>query len=87
MSKVEFTLPSYGYRELLSKKPEELAKEFEAILLKEVLKEAFRPLVAGKSFSTRMYYDAFLDGVSRELASAGGVGIAKYILDNLKEQT
>jgi len=83
---VEFSLPTYGYRELISEKPEELAKEFEAILLKEVLKEAFRPLTSNKSFSARIYYDAFLEGISNKLASAGGVGIAKYILENLKER-
>ena len=82
MSRIEFTLPSLSYRELVKKKPEELAKEFEAILLKEVLKEAFRPLTKNKSFSTRIYYDQFIESVSETLASAGGIGIAKYILKN-----
>ena len=82
MSRIEFSLPSLSYRELVKKKPEELAKEFEAILLKEVLKEAFRPLTENKSFSTRIYYDQFIESVSETLASAGGIGIAKYILKN-----
>lgn len=83
MSRIEFLPPSLSYRELAGKKPEELAKEFEAILLKEILKEAFRPLTENKSFSTRIYYDEFIESVSKTLASAGGVGIAKYILENL----
>ncbi len=82
MSRIEFSPPSLNYRELVKKNPEELAKEFEAILLKEVLKEAFRPLTENKSFSTRVYYDQFIERVSETLASAGGVGIAKYILQN-----
>ena len=82
MSRIEFSLPSLSYRELVKKKPEELAKEFEATLLKEVLKEAFRPLTENKSFSTRIYYDQFIESVSETLASAGGIGIAKYILKN-----
>jgi len=83
LSRIEFLPPSLSYRELAGKKPEELAKEFEAILLKEILKEAFRPLTENKSFSTRIYYDEFIESVGETLASAGGVGIAKYILENL----
>ncbi|WP_461830199.1 hypothetical protein [Aquifex sp.] len=82
MNKIEFSPPSLSYRELIKKEPEELAKEFEAILLKEVLKEAFKPLTENKSFSTRIYYDQFIESVSKTLASTGGVGIAKYILQN-----
>ena len=82
MSRIEFPPPSLSYRDLVKKKPEELAKEFEAILLKEILKEAFRPLTENKSFPTRIYYDQFIESVSETLASAGGIGIAKYILKN-----
>lgn len=68
------------YRTLTKKQPEEVAKEFEAIFIKEILKEAFKPMTEGKSFTARMYYDAFLEGVSEKLASTGGIGIAKFIL-------
>ena len=82
MSRIEFSLPSLNYRELVKKKPEELAKELESIFLKEILKEAFKPLTEDKSFSTKIYYDQFIESVSETLASAGGIGIAKYILKN-----
>ncbi len=67
-------------------KPEDVAKEFEAILLKEVLKEAFRPLLKDKSFQERMYYDTFLEGISRKVALGGGIGIAEYILKSLDDR-
>ncbi|WP_461831948.1 hypothetical protein [Aquifex sp.] len=83
MSRVYFTPPSLTYRELVRKNPKELSKELEAIFIKELLKEAFKPMLSEKSFTTRMYYDAFLEGVSEKLASAGGIGIAKFILSNV----
>ena len=64
--------------------PEETAREFEAILLKEVLKEAFRPIVKNKSFQERMYYDTFLEGLSRKIALSGGIGVSEFILKSLK---
>lgn len=82
MSKVIFPPPSLSYRELVKNKPKEVAKELEAIFLKEILKEAFKPMLSEKGFTTRLYYDAFLDGVSEKLASAGGVGIAKFLLEH-----
>ncbi|GAB6065419.1 hypothetical protein JCM9492_05110 [Aquifex pyrophilus] len=83
MSKVYFPPSSLTYRELVEKNPEELSKELEAIFIKEILKVAFESMLSEKSFTTRMYYDAFLEGVSEKLASAGGVGIAKFVLSNI----
>ena len=83
---VIFNLPSLGYQERLGKDKKETAKEFEAILLKEVLKEAFKPMTEKKSFESRMYYDLFLENLSKSLAEAGGIGIAKFILQNLKDE-
>ena len=78
--KVWFSPPPNNFSDLRKKSFKEVAQEFEAVLLKEVLKNAFRPLVNGKSFSQRLYYDMFLDSVSRQMAKAGGVGIADYLL-------
>jgi len=80
LNKIVFPPPPMDYRTLIKKKPEEVAKEFEAIFIKEILKEAFKPMLEGKDFTTRMYYDSFLEGMSEKLASAGGIGIAKFIL-------
>ncbi len=67
-------------------KIKKIASDFEAILLKEILKVAFKPLTEKKSFYQRMYYDMFLDSISKKLASAGGVGIARFIIENLNDR-
>ncbi len=72
-----------GYEDMLKRDKLKIAIEFEAILLKEVLKEAFKPMLEGKSFDTRLYYDTFLEGISKKLAEAGGIGIAKFILEKV----
>ncbi len=85
-AKIEFLVSSLGYQEILKKDKKEVAKEFEAILLNEFLKEAFKPFTKDKSLQNKLYYDAFLENISRKLAQAGGVGIAKFILDNWKDE-
>ena len=82
--KVYFELPSYDFRSLSKRDVKEVATEFEAVLLKQVLKEGMRPLLRNKSFYQRMYYDSFMEAVSRKLAEAGGVGIAEFILKQLE---
>jgi len=47
--------------------------------------EAFKRFMNNKSFQERLYYDAFLENLSRHLAHNGGVGIAQFILRNLKD--
>ena len=74
-----------AFREMVKKDVRSVAKEFEAIMLKEILKTAYRPLIKNKSFYQQMYYDMFLEKVSDQMAQAGGVGIAKFILDNFYE--
>ncbi len=77
--------PSMGYMQEHTKDKKKLAQEFEAILLKEVLKEGFKGFMNGKGFQQRLYYDAFLENLSRHLALNGGVGIAQFSLKNLKD--
>ncbi len=74
-----------AFREMVKKDVRSVAKEFEAIMLKEILKTAYRPLIKNKSFYQQMYYDMFLEKVSDQMAQAGGVGIAKFIVDNFYE--
>ncbi|WPM32174.1 hypothetical protein IAE16_00480 [Hydrogenobacter sp. T-2] len=74
-----------NYIDTIKRDKKAVAVEFEAILLKEVLKEAFRPMLEGKTFDTKLYYDIFLENISRKLAEAGGMGIAKFILDNVRD--
>ncbi len=83
--RVLFSPNGLNYLDAMKKDKKAVAIEFEAILLKEIMKEAFRPMLEGKSFDTKLYYDTFLENVSRKLAEAGGIGIAKFILDNLRD--
>lgn len=83
--KIVPAVPSMTYQELFKKDKKSIATEFEAILIKEVLKEAFKPVLEGKSFDTRLYYDSFLENISKKLAEAGGIGIARFVLENLKD--
>ena len=85
--RVYFAGPSYSYRELLKKDIKEVAKEFEAIMLKQILKEAYRPILKKKSFFQRLYYDMFLEGVSEKLAEGGGIGIARFIIENYEKSS
>ncbi len=83
--KIIFSNPSYNYREFMKKDIKSVAKEFEAIMIKQILKEAYRPIIKDKGFYQRMYYDMFLEGVSEKLADAGGIGIAKFIIENFRD--
>ncbi len=82
--RITLPYPSYTFMDYLKRDVRKLAEEFEAIMLKQVLKEAFRPVVKGKSFYQRVYYDMFLEAVSKKLAEGGGVGLADYILKSLE---
>lgn len=84
--KVEYLVSSMGFQETIKRDKREVAQEFEAILLKEFLKEAFRPMLKGKTFQSKLYYDSFLDAISKKLAQAGGIGIAKFLLENWKDE-
>lgn len=83
--KVLFSPQSMTYQGLLRKDMKSIATEFEAVLLKEILKEAFRSMLKGESFEKRIYYDIFLDNISKKLAEGGGIGIANFILDQMQK--
>ncbi len=61
--KMLFSIQGTNYMDTLKRDKKAVAIEFEAILLKEVLKEAFRPMLEGKSFDSKLYYDAFLENI------------------------
>ncbi|NPA32861.1 MAG: hypothetical protein GXO04_04470 [Aquificae bacterium] len=74
--------PALTYRELISKKPEELAKEIESIFLKEFLRNALKPSEE-KSFTYEVYLDTFAQALARHIALSGGIGLANFILKGL----
>ncbi|MFN3871180.1 MAG: rod-binding protein [Aquificaceae bacterium] len=83
--KTFFSVPGLTSQELLKRDKKSLALEFEAIFLKEILKEAYKPLLKDKPFDTRIYYDMFLDNIGKELAKGGGIGLANFILKVCKD--
>ncbi|MFN3599529.1 MAG: rod-binding protein [Aquificaceae bacterium] len=82
--KILFSVPSLTQQEFLKRDKKELALEFEAIFLKEILKEAYKPLLKDKSFDTKIYYDMFLENIGKELAKGGGIGLASFILKSMQ---
>ncbi|WP_448588021.1 rod-binding protein [Thermocrinis sp.] len=77
--------PSFSYLQNYTKDKKKIAQEFESILLKELLKEGFRGILKGKSFQHQMYYDLFLEKLSKHMALNGGIGIADFVLRNLRD--
>jgi Rod binding domain-containing protein len=80
--KVYFPVPSLTYREAVGRDIKKAAQEFEAIMITQILKEAYRPLMKDKGFMMRMNYEMFLEGIGRALAKGGGIGLAKFIIEN-----
>jgi Rod binding domain-containing protein len=68
--------------------PARVAREFEALLLAEMLRAGGRP-IGGRSLldggsAGRMYRDLFLQEVAQRAAARGGVGIADALLPRLQ---
>ncbi len=83
--RVEFPFPPQNYTDLLKKKDlKEVSVEFEAILLKQILKEAFGSFLKNKSFEQRIYYDTFIEKLAEHIARAGGIGISEYIVNSVE---
>ncbi|HHG74838.1 MAG TPA: flagellar biosynthesis protein FlgJ [Persephonella sp.] len=69
------------------KKPEDAAKEFEAMLVRMIMKEFRKTLDGGifsNSFSYKMYMDMFDMQIAEAVASSDSLGLKQYILDALK---
>ena len=69
-----------------SKDIKDVAKEFEAMFLSLIMKEALKPMTRDKGFATRTYYEMFADNVGRVLARGGGIGIAEFIIKNYMDE-
>jgi hypothetical protein len=61
-----------------------IAKEFESFLLEEFLKEAFKPILEGKSFTQKMYWDTFLTTLSEKIADEDPLKFKKMFSAYLK---
>ena len=69
------------------KKPEDVAKEFEAMFVRMIMKEFRKTLDGGifsGSFSYKMYMDMFDMQIAEAVASSDRLGLKQYILDAIK---
>jgi len=69
------------------KKPEEIAKEFETMFIRMVLKEFRKSLDGGifsNSFSYKIYTDMFDMQIAEAIASSDQIGIKQYLLEAIK---
>ncbi|WP_333784456.1 hypothetical protein [Thermocrinis sp.] len=63
-----YLTPSLNYLQDYTKDKKKLAQEFESMLIKELLKEGFKPLIKGKGFQHQMYYDLILGKLKQTLS-------------------
>jgi Rod binding domain-containing protein len=70
--------------------PKVVAREFEALLLGEMMKTAAKPLgvsdVLGGGSAGRMYQEMFLQEVARLAAARGGLGLAATLGARLQSE-
>ncbi len=69
------------------KSPEEVAKEFEAMFIRMILKEFRKSLNGGifsSSFSYRMYTDMFDMQIAETIASSDKLGLKQHIMNAIK---
>ncbi|WP_457626353.1 rod-binding protein [Persephonella sp.] len=69
------------------KTPEEVAKEFETMFVRIMMKEFRKSLDGGifsGSFSYKMYMDMFDMQIAEAISSSDQLGLKQYILDALK---
>jgi Rod binding domain-containing protein len=67
-------------------KPNEVAKEFKALLFEEYLKTALKPITEEKTFSQKMYWDMFAEILADEVAQNTDTPLDKVIEEYLKNQ-
>ncbi len=69
------------------KEPEEVAREFETMFVRILMKEFRKTLDGGifsSSFSYKMYMDMFDMQIAEAIASSDKLGLKQYILDAIK---
>ncbi len=68
-----------------------VAREFEALLLAEMMKTASKPLgvsgILDGGSAGKMYREMFLDEVARMTAARGGLGLADSLAEKLQSET
>ena len=68
MDRVEIFSLFFNRSDERNLKPKEAIQEFESLLLEEFLKVGMEPLLEGKSFTHRMYWEQFITTVAEKLS-------------------
>jgi Rod binding domain-containing protein len=72
------------------KTAEDAAKDFESLLLKQMLSEMWQTIpkegILEGGRAEEMYYDMFHESVADSIAENGGIGIKKELLEDMKRQ-
>lgn len=80
--------PYWDFKNLSQlKKPEDVAKEFETMFVRMLIKEFRKSIPEGlfnSSFSSKMYLDMFDMEISEAVASSDKLGLKSYILNALE---
>ncbi len=80
--------PYWDFKSLSQlKKPEDVAKEFETMFVRMLMKEFRKSIPEGlfnSSFSSKMYLDMFDMEISEAVASSDKLGLKSYILNALE---
>jgi len=80
--------PYWDFKSLSQlKKPEDVAKEFETMFVRMLIKEFRKSIPEGlfnSSFSSKMYLDMFDMEISEAVASSDKLGLKSYILNALE---
>ena len=73
-----------------TQKVAEVSRQFEAVLLRQILTEAQKPAfksnVAGSSVSTSIYQDLFTQQLADQISRSGSVGLAKTLEAQMEHQ-
>jgi Rod binding domain-containing protein len=66
-----------------------VSQQFEAVLVKQFLKEALKPMIKGvfsdDGNANRMYRHFFTDAISESVASGGGFGVSNILQQQLSQ--
>ncbi|HIC09256.1 MAG TPA: hypothetical protein EYO62_04320 [Aquificales bacterium] len=79
MDRVEFFSLFFNRFDKRNLKPKEVAQEFESFLLEEFLKVGMEPLLEGKSFTQKMYWEQFITTVAEKLSERDPLKFEKML--------
>ena len=79
MNRVEIFSLAFNRLDKTQLTPKEVAQEFESFLIEEFLKEGIEPLLEGKSFTRRIYWEQFITTVAEKLSERDPLKFEKML--------